>query len=89
MSAAGWCGDKVRVMCDCGRVHRLTRDQIMEADEACWSGNYLCECGGDVCPCGYCNSILAGLDAGVRDGEALGLAHPGPVVWSPLTGFAK
>lgn len=89
MSAAGWCGDKVRVLCDCGRVHRLTHDQIIAADWECWAGNYLCECGGDVCPCGYCAGILAGLDAGERDGGALGLQKPGPVVWSEVRGFGK
>lgn len=88
MSAAGWCGDKVRVMCDCGRVSLLTRDQIIAADWACWDGNYLCSCGGDVCGCGYCSSVLAGLEAGERGGAALGLAHDGVVVWSADRGFA-
>lgn len=89
MSAAGWWGDKRRVLCDCGRVSYLTADQIAAAGWECWGGNFLCECGGDVCPCGYCNSILAGLEAGVRDGEALGLAVAGPVEWSPGKGFGK
>lgn len=76
-------------MCDCGKVHALSGDQIVSADWECWAGNYLCECGGDVCGCGYCQSILAGLDAGEREGEALGLAQSGPVVWSALSGFGK
>lgn len=88
MSAAGWCGDKVRALCDCGRVNLVTHDQILEADDAVWDGNHLCACGGDVCVCGYCNGILAGLDAGIRDREALGLSGSGPVEWSERGGFA-
>lgn len=89
MSAAGWCGDKVPMLCDCGRVHLLTEEQRIEADWACWGGNFLCECGGDVCDCGYCDSILAGLFAGVRDGAALGLAVAGPVKWSSVSGWRE
>ncbi|KXB31744.1 hypothetical protein AT959_05160 [Dechloromonas denitrificans] len=88
MSPAGWCGDKMPCLCnDCLRVVMLTVDEcIQQADD---SGMIPCECGGDVCPCGYCDSILAGLVAGVRDGEALGLAVAGPVEWSPGKGFGK
>lgn len=86
--SAGWWGDKKPVMCDCGRVSYLTSDQIIEADWMVWDGNHLCECGGDVCGCGYCESILRGLMSGCRDGDELNLAVSGPVEWSPERGFA-